>query len=61
MKWAMWTPDSVHVLSAADFDVRLTVWSLTSKAVAYVKHLSKAGADGLAFSGIAAFYGDQSC
>ena len=50
LKWAVWTPDSLHVMSAADFDVRLTVWSLASKAVAYVKHLSKAGRNGIAFS-----------
>jgi len=50
LKSAIWTPDSLHVLTRADFDVRLTVWSLTSKAVAYVKHLSKAGNSGLAFS-----------
>jgi len=50
LKWALWTPDSLHVISNADFDVRATVWSLTSKAVAYVKHMSKAGINGLAFS-----------
>ena len=50
LKSAIWTPDSLHVLTRADFDVRLTVWSLTSKAVAYIKHTSKAGQDGIAFS-----------
>jgi len=47
---ATWSPDSLHILTRADLDVRLTVWSLTSKAVAYVKHLSRAGDRGIAFS-----------
>lgn len=50
LKSAIWTPDSLHVLTRADFDIRLTVWSLTSKAVAYIKHLSKAASNGISFS-----------
>lgn len=26
-----WSPDSRHVLTAADFNIRMTVWSLTDK------------------------------
>lgn len=46
-----WSPDSRHVLTTADFDIRLTVWSLTSKQVAYIKHASKARASAIHFSG----------
>jgi len=50
LAWARWSPDSLHVLTMADFNVRVTVWSLASKAVAYLKHVSKAGEKGIAFS-----------
>jgi len=33
-----WSPDSRHILSSAEFSVKLTVWSLANKSVYYVKN-----------------------
>ena len=42
-----WSPDSRHVLTMSDFQLRITLWSLVSKSVAYIKHpkLSQKGLD----------------
>ncbi|KAH6933148.1 hypothetical protein HPB50_012499 [Hyalomma asiaticum] len=34
---ACWSPDSQHILTTADFQIRTTVWSLVEKAVLYLK------------------------
>jgi WD40 repeat protein len=31
-----WSPDSRHILTAAQFHLRITVWSLTTKNVSYI-------------------------
>ncbi|CAF1173852.1 unnamed protein product [Rotaria magnacalcarata] len=36
-----WTPDSRHILTTAQFHLRITVWSLTSKNVSYIKYPKK--------------------
>ena len=36
-----WAPDSRHILTTAQFHLRITVWSLTSKNVAYIKYPKK--------------------
>uniref|UniRef100_A0A1I8II26 WD repeat-containing protein WRAP73 n=1 Tax=Macrostomum lignano TaxID=282301 RepID=A0A1I8II26_9PLAT len=46
---ACWAPDSRRVLTTADFNLRVTVWSLTDKTVAYLKH-PKACSKYIAFS-----------
>ena len=33
----VWSPDSRHILTMADFNVKLTIWSLTQKKVRYIK------------------------
>uniref|UniRef100_T1IJE1 WD repeat-containing protein WRAP73 n=1 Tax=Strigamia maritima TaxID=126957 RepID=T1IJE1_STRMM len=33
-----WTPDSRHIMSTAEFHVRITVWSLVNKSVSYIKY-----------------------
>lgn len=33
-----WSPDSRHILTTADFHLRITVWSLVNKGVSYIKH-----------------------
>eukprot|EP00127_Corallochytrium_limacisporum_P005907 Clim_evm52s214 gene=Clim_evmTU52s214 len=33
LSWACFAPDSRHVLTASDFNLKLTVWSLTSRSV----------------------------
>ncbi|XP_013397882.1 WD repeat-containing protein WRAP73-like [Lingula anatina] len=35
---ARWSPDSRHVLTTADFHLRITVWSLVNKSVSYIKY-----------------------
>ncbi|KAG7163726.1 WD repeat-containing protein WRAP73-like [Homarus americanus] len=44
-----WAPDSRHILTTAEFYLRITVWSLVSKTVSYIKH-PKNIAQGLQFS-----------
>lgn len=34
---ACWSPDSQHILTTADFQIRTTVWSLVEKSVLYLK------------------------
>ena len=36
-----WAPDSRHILTTAHFHLRITVWSLTSKNVSYIKYPKK--------------------
>ncbi|CAF1471604.1 unnamed protein product [Adineta steineri] len=36
-----WAPDSRHILTTAQFYLRITVWSLTSKNVSYIKYPKK--------------------
>ncbi|XP_071527988.1 WD repeat-containing protein WRAP73-like isoform X2 [Panulirus ornatus] len=44
-----WAPDSRHILTTAEFCLRITVWSLINKSVSYIKH-PKNIALGLQFS-----------
>ena len=34
---AVWTPDSRHILTTCAFHLRITVWSLVTKSVSYLK------------------------
>ena len=43
-----WSTDSRHILSTAEFNVKLTVWSLVNKSINYVKNPKSAQA--IAFS-----------
>ncbi|XP_014667868.1 PREDICTED: WD repeat-containing protein WRAP73-like isoform X2 [Priapulus caudatus] len=36
-----WSPDSRHLLTTADFHLRITVWSLVNKSVSYMKYPKK--------------------
>ena len=38
MAFARWAPDSRHILTASDFQLRLTVWSLVDRSSAYIRH-----------------------
>ncbi len=42
-----WTPDSRHILTTAEFQLRITLWSLSNKTVSYIKYpkLAKGGLD----------------
>lgn len=33
-----WSPDSRHILTTSDFNLRITVWSLMNKSVSYMKY-----------------------
>ncbi|KAK3104488.1 hypothetical protein FSP39_003317 [Pinctada imbricata] len=33
-----WSPDGRHVLTTADFNLRITVWSLVTKSVSYIRY-----------------------
>lgn len=44
-----WSPDSRHILTTADFHLRITVWSLVNKTVSYIKY-PKQCPQGLQFS-----------
>uniref|UniRef100_A0A8C6UJ44 WD repeat containing, antisense to TP73 n=1 Tax=Neogobius melanostomus TaxID=47308 RepID=A0A8C6UJ44_9GOBI len=44
-----WSPDGRHVLNTTEFSLRITVWSLCTKAVSYIKY-PKACQKGLDFS-----------
>ncbi|KAK6176062.1 hypothetical protein SNE40_014418 [Patella caerulea] len=35
---AIWSPDGRHILTTADFNIRITVWSLLSKSVSYIRY-----------------------
>jgi WD40 repeat protein len=45
-----WTPDSRHILTTAQFHLRITVWSLTSKNVSYIKYPKKLSPTSYVFS-----------
>lgn len=42
-----WTPDSRHILTTAQFKLRITLWSLSDKNVSYIKYpkLARGGLD----------------
>lgn len=44
-----WSPDGRHILNTTEFHLRITVWSLCTKAVSYIKY-PKACVKGLDFS-----------
>lgn len=44
-----WSPDGRHILNTTEFHLRITVWSLCTKAVSYIKY-PKACDKGLSFS-----------
>ncbi|KXJ16324.1 WD repeat-containing protein WRAP73 [Exaiptasia diaphana] len=46
---ARWSPDGRHILTTADFQLRITIWSLVSKSVSYIKY-PKHASEGLDFS-----------
>lgn len=46
---AMWSPDGRHVLTTANFNLRITVWSLVNKSVSYIRYV-KNSKDCLSFS-----------
>ena len=33
-----WTPDSRHILTTSDFQLRMTLWSLVNKSISYIKY-----------------------
>jgi WD40 repeat protein len=37
-----WSPDSRHILTTAEFHLRITVWSLINKSVSYIKYPKEA-------------------
>jgi len=45
-----WAPDSRHILTTAQFHLRITVWSLTSKNVSYIKYPKKLSSNSYIFS-----------
>ena len=47
--WCWWSPDSRHLLTMADFQLHITLWSLTDKSVSLIKH-PKLRSNGLDFS-----------
>ena len=47
---AVWSSDNQSVLTTSEFNLRITVWSLISKSVSYIKY-PKSGSPGLVFSG----------
>ena len=44
-----WAPDSRHILTTSQFHLRITVWSLTSKNVSYIKYPKKIFPNSYAF------------
>ena len=46
---ARWSPDGQHILVTADFQIRITIWSLVDRSCTYIKG-PKHGTKGLAFS-----------
>ena len=46
---ARWSPDGRHVLAAADFNLRITIWSLLDRSVYYIRY-PKFAREGLDFS-----------
>jgi WD40 repeat protein len=49
LSYARWTPDSRQVITITEFNLRLTVWSLTDKNVSYIKN-PKFADKGLSFT-----------
>ena len=47
-----WAPDSRHILTTAQFHLRITVWSLTSKNVSYIKYPKKLSPNSYVFSSL---------
>ncbi|CAH1774533.1 unnamed protein product [Owenia fusiformis] len=45
-----WSPDGRHILATADFQLRVTVWSLINKSVSYIKYPKQCGENGMDFS-----------
>eukprot|EP00826_Nyctotherus_ovalis_P017551 TRINITY_DN15172_c0_g2_i3.p2 TRINITY_DN15172_c0_g2~~TRINITY_DN15172_c0_g2_i3.p2 ORF type:complete len:208 (+),score=9.43 TRINITY_DN15172_c0_g2_i3:172-795(+) len=45
-----WAPDSRHVMTVSEFQLRLTIWSLVNKTSFYVKNPKFSGDRGIAFS-----------
>jgi dipeptidyl aminopeptidase/acylaminoacyl peptidase len=45
-----WVPDSRHVITVSNFQLRLTIWSLTNKSSFYIKNPKFSGDRSLAFS-----------
>ncbi|CAF0853665.1 unnamed protein product [Adineta steineri] len=45
-----WAPDSRHILTTAQFHLRITVWSLASKNVSYIKYPKKLSPKSYVFS-----------
>ena len=45
-----WAPDSRQIMTISDFQLRLTVWSLTDKSSSFIKNPKFAGDKGLSFS-----------
>ncbi|XP_072043725.1 WD repeat-containing protein WRAP73-like [Amphiura filiformis] len=39
---ARWSPDGRHILTTAEFHLRITVWSLVTKSVSYIKYPKEA-------------------
>nr|CAB3267764.1 WD repeat-containing protein WRAP73 [Phallusia mammillata] len=39
---ALWSPDGRHVLTAASFNLRVTVWSLVNKSISYIRFVKNA-------------------
>eukprot|EP00741_Cyanophora_paradoxa_P000029 tig00000057_g27.t1 len=48
--YARWSPDGRHVLTVADFQVRLAVWSLVNKSCTHIKYPKFGSAAGIDFS-----------
>lgn len=49
LNYAQWSPDGRHVLTTADFNLRITVWSLVNKSISYIRYV-KNSKDCLSFS-----------
>lgn len=47
--YATWAPDSRHILTVADFQMFITIWSLVEKATSYTIRHPKLAKEGLAF------------
>ena len=45
-----WAPDSRHILTTAQFHLRITVWSLTTKNVSYIKYPKKLSPNSYVFN-----------
>jgi WD40 repeat protein len=38
LAFCRWAPDSKHVITVSDFNIRMTVWSLENKSLQYIKN-----------------------